>query len=126
MTLPPSLPRAQASRSVEFPSLRLPDRNRDSWTRAALALTFPNYHDLNAWNAFREASVHLALRNLPEHFAEALEEFFTQTGITALMFESLPVDPQLPPAPIDGKRPGNKQAVSEAVICGLVGMHGEI
>ena len=126
MTSVPSLPRSQASRSEEFPSLRLPDRNREAWLHAALALKFPDYHDLNAWNAFRDAAVHLALRHLPEHFAEALEEFFTPTGIPALMFENLPVDPDLPPVPADGKRPRNKQAVSEAVICGLVGMHGEI
>ncbi len=93
---------------MEFPSLRLPDRNREAWTRAAAALTFPDYHDLNAWNSFREASVNLALRHLPEHFAEALEEFFTPTGIPALMFENLPVDPELPPVPTDGKRPRNK------------------
>ncbi|MBZ5676532.1 MAG: TauD/TfdA family dioxygenase [Acidobacteriia bacterium] len=122
----PSLPSSQASLEVEFPSLCLPERNCEAWTRAADALTFPNYHDLNAWNAFRRASVNLALRHLPEHFAEALEEFFTPTGIPALMFENLPVDPELPPVPTDGTRPRNKQAVSEAVICGLVGTHGEI
>ena len=126
MTFPPSLPRSQASPSVEFPSLRLPDRDRDSWTRDAAALTFPDYHDLHAWNVFRDASVNLALHHLPEHFAEALDEFFAPTGIPALLFENLPVDPQLPPTPSDGMRPGDKQAVSEAVICGIVGMHGEI
>jgi L-asparagine oxygenase len=108
------------------PSLRLPDLNRDSWTRDVNALSFPDYHDLEAWTAFRGASVNLALRHLPEYFAEALDEFFTPTGIPALMFENLPVDPELPPIPSDGLRPRNKQAVSEAVICGLVGMHGQI
>ncbi len=111
---------------MEFPSLPLPERNRESWTRDAAALTFPDYHDLNAWNAFSGASVNLALRHLPEHFAEALDEFFTPTGIPALMFENLPVDPELAPIPSDGLRPRNKQAVSEAVICGIVGLHGEI
>jgi L-asparagine oxygenase len=106
--------------------LRLPDLHRESWTRDAAALTFPDYRDLNAWTAFSGASVGLALRHLPEHFAEALDEFFSPTGIPALMFENLPVDPQLPPIPADGLRPREKQAVSEAVICGLVGMHGEI
>jgi len=126
MTSVPSLPRSQDSPSVEFPSLRLPDRNREAWTRAASALAFPDYHDLNAWNAFRDAGVNLALRHLPEHFAEALDEFFSPVGIPALMFENLPVDPDLPPIPSDGLRPRDKQAVSEAVICGIVGMHGEI
>jgi len=122
----PTLPRPQASLSVEPPFLRLPERNRESWTRDAAALAFPDYHDLNAWTAFCDAAVHLALRHLPEHFAEALEEFFTPTGIPALLFENLPVDPDLPPTPADGMRPRNKQAVSEAVICGIIGTHGEI
>ncbi|HEY2842487.1 MAG TPA: TauD/TfdA family dioxygenase [Bryobacteraceae bacterium] len=108
------------------PSLRLPDLNRDSWARDASALAFPDYHDLQAWTAFNRASVNLALRHLPEHFAEALAEFFTPTGIPALMLENLPVDPELPPIPVDGLRPRNKQAVSETVICGIVGTHGEI
>jgi len=123
MATVPILPLAPA---FAPPSLRLPDLNRDSWSRAANALAFPDYHDLEAWTAFRRASVHLALRHLPEHFAEALDEFFTPTGIPALMFENLPVDSELPPIPTDGLRPRNKQAVSEAVICGLVGLHGEI
>jgi len=121
-----SLPSVTVSPVFAPPSLRLPDLNRDAWTRAANALTFPDYHDLNAWDAFRGASVNLALRHLPEHFTEALDEFFSPVGIPALMFENLPVDPQLPPIPSNGMRPGNKQAVSEAVICGLVGTHGEI
>lgn len=126
MTSVPSLPRPQASFSFEPPVLRLPVRNREAWTLDTSALSYPDYRDLNAWNAFREASVNLALRHLPEHFAEALDEFFSPVGIPALMFENLPVDPQLPPIPSDGLRPRNKQAVSEAVICGLVGLHGKI
>lgn len=111
---------------MEPPVLRLPERNREAWTRDASALAFPDYHNLNAWDRFRDASVSLAQRHLPEHFAEALEEFFPPTGIPALLFENLPVDPDLPPIPSDGLRPRNKQAVSESVICGIVGMHGEI
>ena len=126
MTSVPSLPAPQASPSVEFPSLRLPDHNREAWTRDAAGMAFPDCHDLKAWNAFRDASVYLALRHLPEHFAEALDEFFSPVGIPALLFENLPVDPGLPPIPSDGLRPREKQAVSEAVICGIVGMHGEI
>jgi L-asparagine oxygenase len=126
MTSVPSLPLSQSYPSAAPPVLRLPERNRESWTRDAAALTFPDYHDLNAWTVFRDTSVNLALRHLPEHFAEALDEFFAPTGIPALMFENLPVDPNLSPIPSDGLRPRNKQAVSEAVICGIVGMHGEI
>src|SRR5665213_239999 len=122
----PTLPRPQNSPFTEPPSLRLPDRDRESWTRDAAALTYPDYRDLNAWNAFRDASVNLALHHLPEHFAEALDEFFSPVGIPALLFENLPVDPELPPTPADGMRPSGKQAVSEAVICGIVGMHGDI
>jgi L-asparagine oxygenase len=122
----PTLPPPQDRLFTEPPLLRLPDRDRESWTRDAAALTFPDYHDLRAWNAFRDASVNLALHHLPEHFAEALDEFFAPTGIPALLFENLPVDPELPPTPADGVRPTGKQAISEAVICGIVGMHGDI
>ena len=122
----PSLPVEHPGHFTVPASLRLPDDNREAWTRDACALEFPDYHDLNEWNAFRDASVHLALRHLPEHFSEALDEFFTPTGIPALMFENLPVDPGLPANPSDGMRPVDKLAVSEAIICGLVGMHGDI
>ena len=126
MTSVSSLPCPRAPFSFEPPVLQLPERNREAWTLDTSALSFPDYRDLNAWNAFREASVNLALRHLPDHFAEALDEFFSPVGIPALMFENLPVDPSLPPIPTDGMRPRTKQAVSEAVICGLIGMHGEI
>jgi hypothetical protein len=126
MATVPSLPIPYPDQLAQPPSLRLPNDDREAWTRDAAALTFPDFQDLSAWNVFRDASVHLALRYLPEHFAEALDEFFVPTGIPALMFENLPVDPELSPIPADGLRPSNKQAVSEAVICGLVGMHGEI
>ena len=122
----PSLPLARPEHEFEPPSLRLPDRDRDAWTRDACALQFPDYHDLAAWEAFRDASVSLALHHLPEHFAEALEEFYDPTGIPAIRFENLPVDPELPRTPGDGMRPRDKQAVSEAVICGLVGTRAEI
>ena len=122
----PTLPLPLNRSWTEPPLLRLPDHDRESWTRDAAALAFPDYHDLHAWNAFRDASVNLALHHLPEHFAEALDEFFSPTGIPALLFENFPVDPELPPTPADGTRPSGKQAVSEAVICGIVGMHGDI
>ena len=90
----PTLPHPLNRSWTEPPLLRLPDRNRESWTRDAAALTFPDYHDLNAWNAFRDASVHLALRHLPEHFAEALDEFFTPGPASPLScsktFRSIP------------------------------------
>jgi L-asparagine oxygenase len=126
MSIVPSIPLPHPDQLALPASLRLPDESRDAWTRDAAALTFPDFHDLSAWNVFRDASVHLALRYLPEHFAEALDEFFSPTGIPALLFENLPVDPDLSPIPTDGLRPRSKQAVSEAVICGIVGMHGEI
>src|SRR5437870_5163322 len=116
MATVPILPLAPA---FAPPSLRLPDLNRDAWTRDANAMVFPDYHDLKAWTAFRRASINLALRHLPEHFTEALDEFFSPVGIPALMFENFPVDPELPPSPADGMRPRNKQAVSEAVISGI-------
>src|SRR5512141_1566080 len=104
----PTLPHPLNRSWTEPPLLRLPDRDRESWTRDAAALTFPDYHDLHAWNAFRDASVNLALHHLPEHFAEALDEFFSPVGIPALLFENLPVDPRLPPIPSDGLRPRDK------------------
>lgn len=108
------------------PALRLADRNRDEWMREAGELQFPDCGNLDAWTAFRSASVALAQRHLPAAFAAALQDFFAPYGTSALIFENLPVDPELPPTPADGKRPPHKQAVSEAVICGIVGQRGEI
>ncbi|MCU1336267.1 MAG: putative oxygenase [Bryobacterales bacterium] len=122
----PSLPLHQIRPLAEPPSLRLPDRNREDWSRDACALVFPDYRDVEAWTAFRDASVSLAQRRLPADLSEALHDFFAPAGPSALIVENLPVDPELPPIPADGMRPRNKQAVSEAVICGLIGMRGEI
>ncbi len=122
----PSVPFPQTRPSAELPSLRLPDENRRAWTRDASALEFPDYRDLKAWSRFRDDSVNLALRHLPEYFAEALYEFFAPDSVPALIFENLPLDPELTATPADGLRPRDKQAVSEAVICGMVGMHGQI
>jgi L-asparagine oxygenase len=106
--------------------LGLPDRNREAWLLDAGALAFPDYRDVQAWTAFRDASVGLAQKHLPASLTDALHQFVAPAGASALILENLPVDPELPPIPSDGMRPSGKQAVSEAVICGLTGLHGEI
>jgi L-asparagine oxygenase len=106
--------------------LGLPDRNREAWLLDAGALAFPDYRDVQAWTAFRDASVGLAQKHLPASLTDALHQFFAPAGASALILENLPVDPELPPIPSDGMRPSGKQAVSEAVICGLTGLRGEI
>ncbi len=106
--------------------LCLADRNRDDWGRDACALTFPDYRDLEAWTNFREASAKVAERHLPAQFRETLRDFFTPDGAPYLILENLPVDPDLPATPTDGMRPRDKQAVSESVICGLLGTGNEI
>ena len=60
-------------------TLRLPDSARDQWAQAALSLSYPDYHDLNAWTAFREASVALAERYMPAEIKAAQE-----TDVTSL------------------------------------------
>lgn len=126
MALVPSLPLAQTRPLAVPASLSLPERNRDAWSHDAGVLEFPDYRDLEAWTRFRDASVALAQRHLPPQLAESLHGFFAPAGPAALVVENLPVDPQLPPIPSDGMRPSGKQAVTEAVICGLAGLRGEI
>jgi len=113
--------------SAAFPlTLRLPDWNRQEWTRRALALGFPDYRDLEAWVEFRDASVRMAHELLPLTTRQILGEFFSPAGAPALVLENLPVDPELPPIPGDGMRPAAKQAVSEAVITGILCQWGEV
>jgi L-asparagine oxygenase len=107
-------------------ALRLADSNRAGWTREACRLSFPDYRDLDAWDAFRRRSTELARAHLPAAIAEALRGFFLPAGDNFLIVENLPVDPKLPPIPLDGVRPASKQAVSEAVIAGILGDFGEI
>jgi L-asparagine oxygenase len=108
------------------PVLRVADPIREEWTRAALALRYPDYRNLRAWNTFRRASVKLASEYLATVITDELDRFFTPIGAEFLIIENLPVDPDLPPIPADGMRPAGKQAVSEAVICGLVSPWVEI
>jgi hypothetical protein len=99
---------------------------RQSWQRAASKLRYPNTRDLPAWRAFVDASVELTERFLPRETAMAVQEFFLPDGPDALLIENLPVDPELPQAPSDGRRPAEKNAVSEAVITGLIEGHASI
>jgi L-asparagine oxygenase len=107
-------------------TLRLPDWNRQEWTRRAALLRFPDYRDLGQWVEFRDASVRLAREFLPLTTRQALGEFFAPAGPPALVLENLPVDPELPPVPTDGMRPEGKQAVSEAAIVGIICQWGEV
>src|SRR6202022_862904 len=99
------LPLPHTDPLATLPSLRLPDHNREDWSRDASLLAFPDYRDLNAWNAFGDASVDLARRHLPTRVAEALHEFFAPAGAAVLIVENLPIDRELPPIPADGMRP---------------------
>lgn len=112
---------------VAFPAThRLPDTLREQWTKAANKLTYPDYRDLADWTAFRDASVALAERFIPAEIQAALNEFFAPAGPPAIVLENFPVDPHLPGIPADGMRPANKEAVSEAVITGLLCQTGEL
>lgn len=106
--------------------LQLPEAARRAWLRDALELTFPAPASPGAWRKFADASVAIAQRHLPRSAAAALDGFFSADGADALLIENLPVDPQLPPPPADGKRPASKTAVSEAVIAGLIEGHASI
>ena len=97
-----------------------------AWQDAALELSYPDPRDIRAWRAFTSASVAIARERLPASAATALREFFLRDTPDALVFENLPIDPDRPPSPSDGRRPGSKSAVSEAVIAGLVEGHAGI
>ncbi len=106
--------------------LRVADTIRDQWTRAALTLAYPDYRDLGAWDKFRQASVDLAREFLATSITDELRDFFSPVGPEYLLIENLPLDPKLPAIPADGRRPSLKQAVSEAVITGLVSPFAEM
>jgi len=106
--------------------LRLPDRNREAWLDATLALPYANFRDLEAWAAFRDSAARLCEEHLVDDIQESLGRFFSPAGAACLIIENLPVDPRLPPVPLDGLRPLTKQAVSEAVIAGLIGRRAAI
>jgi L-asparagine oxygenase len=106
--------------------LRLPDAAKQAWLREVSDLTYPNPGDPAAWRAFVDLSVCLAKRHLLGDVAEALAGFFAAEGPDALLIENLPVDPNLPPPPSDGKRPASKAAVSEAVLAALIEQHAAI
>ena len=105
---------------------RLPDLDRDCWLHSALSLQYPDYRDLDAWDEFRAVSRRLADQHLTYEIRERLRSFFSPVGSPYLIVENLPIDPQLPPVPLDGTRPTGKKAVSEAVIAGLIGHRAEV
>jgi L-asparagine oxygenase len=125
------IPQVQAPLPVSLHShegsvLRLPDMDRDYWLQSALSLQYPDYRDVDAWAEFRAISRRLADQHLTWEIHEGLRGFFTPVGVPYLIVENLPIDPHLPPFPLDGMRPTGKQGVSEAVIAGLIGDRAEI
>jgi L-asparagine oxygenase len=108
------------------PRMRVEDCHRDAWLREAAALEYPDPLDLDAWSRFRAAAVRLALEHLPAAITGELWRFFPYDGNDSLRIENLPVDPALPPTPLDGKRPPGKSAVSEAVVLGLIAPWAEV
>ena len=97
-----------------------------AWLEAALKLRYPDPCNLPSWRDFVDASVALAHQHLPASAIAVLGDFFRPDGPDALVFENLPVDPDLPSSPSDGRRPGTKSTVSEAVIAGLIEGHAAI
>ena len=126
MATAPVLPLPAPASSAALQSLRLSDASRAEWTSDAAKLAYPDYRDLVAWTAFREASTALAARYLPEDMKTALQAFFAPSGAPAIVLENLPVDPHLPGIPENGMRPVGKEAVSEAVITGILCQWGEL
>ncbi|MEP6961959.1 MAG: hypothetical protein ABI995_07770 [Acidobacteriota bacterium] len=126
MAIAPVLPISHSSCSNGLLTLQLPERNRVEWTREAAALQYPDYRDLEAWTQFKETSIALAAEYLPAEFQAALEAFFKPAGEPAIVIENLPVETELPPIPSDGSRPAGKQAISEAVITGMLCKWGEL
>lgn len=126
MAAAPVLPLAASASATELVTLRLPESNRSAWTAAAAQLAYPDYQNLVAWTAFREASAALAARFLPDEMKSALQAFFAPAGEPAIVLENLPVDATLPAIPESGMRPGGKQAVSEVVITGILCQWGEL
>jgi len=120
MATAPVLPLSASALSAAPQYFRLPDESSVAWTRDASKLVYPNYRDLNAWNAFREACVSLAAKYLPTETKSALRDFFAPDGQPAIVLENLPVDPHLPSIPSSGVRPTDKESISEAVIVGIL------
>jgi L-asparagine oxygenase len=109
-----------------LPHLTFPQNAKFSWLQKALELPYPDSRDRKAWAAFTAASARLAQSHLPSRIQEELHEFFSPEGADALLINNLPVDPDLPPTPDDGRRPSRKTAVSEAVLAGLIEPHAKI
>jgi L-asparagine oxygenase len=129
------IPQVQAPSPISLPvgaesRLHLPAGRRDAWTRAALAMEYPDWSDLAAWSRFCDSAARLAEEHLSPALDAALGRFLSpQISAPAgefLVLENLPVDPSLPPVPLDGLRPAGKQPVSEAVIAGLIGRRAQI
>lgn len=126
MATAPVLPLSDPASSAAPQYFHLSDENSLGWTREASKLAYPDYRDLNAWSAFREASVALAAKYLPAEMKAALRAFFKPDGQPAIVLENLPVDPHLPPIPSNGARPADKEVISEAVITGILCQWGEL
>lgn len=99
----------------------LPKVNREKLLEDVNDLQFPNVDDLNAWELFKKQASSAVAYHLTPELQELLVEFSRPDGPDAIVIDGLPVDPDLPPTPADGRRPVNKAAVSEAVMAGIVG-----
>ncbi len=120
------LPLSPSASIAELPTLRLSDASAAAWTRDASRLAYPNYRDLAAWTEFREASIALAARYLPEEMKLALQAFAKPDGAPAIVLENLPVRSATSLDPHRRHAAPQKTAVSEAAITGILCQWGEL
>ncbi len=100
-----------------------PSAARDAWLGIIKDFAFPN-HDLQAWSRFRIEAHKAAAAVLPRQVLDLLLAFAHPGGLDAIIIDNLPTDDELGPTPRDGQRPSTKQAISEAVITGIIELMG--
>jgi L-asparagine oxygenase len=99
--------------------LSLPEEYRQRWLQEILGFSFPESQDRYA-TIVQHAGV-VARKYLTDEIRAAFEEMKGPAGRPSVVIDGLPIDPELPPPPTDGKRPASKRTwVSEFVLIGLL------
>jgi L-asparagine oxygenase len=107
---------------VEF---NLPESNRIGWQEKANQIRFPNPQDERDVHNFTQLAAGLATTWLPTEVREAIINLGTDDHSVALVIRNLPVEDNLPPIPMDGYRPPEKESVvSETVLLGIAAVYG--
>ena len=89
------------------------------WAAAGIAIS----EGADPYKVLLPKAVEIAEKFVPDRIIQQLKQMNQPDGPTSMLIKGLPIDPNLPASPTDGKRPVTKSSwISEATLLGTLGV----